>query len=123
MEFLRRRAEQFEEEAKEAFKKGNYNFTLLFVEQALQLYLKYILANKVGDFPKTHGLVRLIEALSSVLGERVIAFLSENRIMVDLLTEAYVGSKYLDVEYGRETAEEALKFLERFKHEFKDELH
>ncbi len=123
MEFLRRRAEQFEEEAKEAFEKGNYNFTLLFVEQALQLYLKYILANRVGDFPKTHGLVRLLEALTSVLGERVIAFLSENRIMVDLLTEAYVGSRYLDVEYGRETAEEALKFLERFKYEFKDELH
>jgi len=32
MEFLTRRVEQFEEEAREAFSKGNYNFTLLFVE-------------------------------------------------------------------------------------------
>ncbi len=122
MEFLKRRAEQFEEEAREAFRKGNYNFTLLFVEQALQLYLKYMLAKEVGDFPKSHGLIRLFEALSSVLGDRIVSFLSDNRIMLDLLTEAYVGSRYIDMEYGRETAEEALKFLGRFKDEFRDKL-
>ena len=72
------------------------------MEQALQLYLKYMLAKLVGN-PKTHGLVRLLEALSSVLGERVTAFLLENRVMFDLLTEAYVGSRYLDVEYGRDS--------------------
>lgn len=41
--------------------------------------------------------------------------------MLDLLTEAYVGG-YIDMEYGRETAEEALKFLGRFKDEFGDKL-
>jgi len=122
MEFLKRRAEQFEEEAREAFDKGNYNFTLFFVEQAIQLYLKYILAKRLGDFSKTHGLVLMFKELASILGDRVLKFLSENRVMLDLLTEAYVGSRYLDMEYGKETAEAALKFLERFKVEFDEEL-
>lgn len=122
MEFLKKRAGQFEEEAQEAFRKGNYNFTLLFVEQALQLYLKYMLAKEVGDFPKSHGPIHLFEALSSILGDRVVSFLSDNRMMLDLLTEAYVGSRYIDMEYGRETAEEALKLLRRFKDEFGDTL-
>ncbi|MDK2464512.1 MAG: HEPN domain-containing protein [Candidatus Korarchaeota archaeon] len=122
MSFLKRRAELFEEEAREAFDKGNYNFTLFFVEQALQLYLKYALLKQLGDFPKTHGLIRLFEALSSVVGDRAVRFLSENRVVLDLLAEAYVGSRYLDVEYGRETAEEALSLLERFKDEFDEEI-
>ncbi len=98
MSFLKRRAELFEEEAREAFDKGNYNFTLFFVEQALQLYLKYALLKQLGDFPKAHGLIRLFEALSSVVGDRAVRFLSENRVVLDLLAEAYVGSRYLDVE-------------------------
>lgn len=122
MSFLKRRAELFEEEAREAFDKGNYNFTLFFVEQALQLYLKYALVNLLGDFPKTHGLIRLFEALSSVVGDKAVKFLSENRVILDLLAEAYVGSRYMDVEYGRETAEEALRLLERFKDEFNEEI-
>jgi len=122
MEFLKKRAEQFEEEAREAFDKGNYNFTLLFVEQAFQLYLKYILAKKIGDFPKTHGLVFLFQQLASVLGDKVLKFLSRNRILLDLLTEAYIGSRYIDIDYGRETAEESLRLLAKFRDEFHEEL-
>ena len=51
-----------------------------------------------------------------------VKFLSENRVILDLLAEAYVGSRYMDVEYGRETAEEALRLLERFKDEFNEEI-
>ncbi|MEM4478246.1 MAG: HEPN domain-containing protein [Candidatus Korarchaeum sp.] len=52
MEFLRRNAEYFERKALEAFEEKAYGFAVYFAEQALQLYLKYILAKEVGDSPR-----------------------------------------------------------------------
>jgi HEPN domain-containing protein len=42
-EFLKKRAVEFWERAKEDFKKGSYNLTALDVEQALQLWVKYLI--------------------------------------------------------------------------------
>ena len=64
--FLKRNAEYFEKKACEAIDEGAYGFSMFFVEQALQMWIKYILAKNVGDYPKTHRFSILFEALSKV---------------------------------------------------------
>jgi len=71
-EFLRKRASEFYERAKEDFEKERYNLSAFDIEQALQLYLKYLIYLKVGDFPKTHYFDRLIEDLSEIYEKREI---------------------------------------------------
>ena len=39
--FLKENAEYFEKKAKEAYLEKRYKFVLFFVEQSIQLYLKY----------------------------------------------------------------------------------
>jgi len=56
-EILRRRAEAFMRHAGEDFDRGDYDLVLFHVEQAVQLYAKYLLYRKLGDFPKTHSIV------------------------------------------------------------------
>ena len=115
MEFLRRNALKFLEEAKEAFSKGDYGFTMLFVEQFFRLSLKYILYKRYGEFPKTHSLKLLFELTrSSDLADYY-------RRNLDLLREielSYIAARYMDVEYSRRVAEEALALARDFRRKF-----
>ncbi len=110
MNFLKRNALKFLEEAKESFKKEDYAFAMLFVEQAVQLALKYLLARRFGDFPRTHSLKLLFELTGD---DGLMAFYREN---VDLIREielAYIASRYTDVEYTKAVVERALQLAER----------
>ena len=55
-QFLKRRAGEFWQRAKEDFQKERYNLAVLDIEQAIQLWVKYLIFLKAGDFPKTHYL-------------------------------------------------------------------
>ncbi|MEM1984391.1 MAG: HEPN domain-containing protein [Candidatus Korarchaeum sp.] len=83
MEFLRRNAEYFERKALEAFEEKAYGFAVYFAEQALQLYLKYILAKEVGDYPETRSFSQLFRALSRI-DEHAEAFYEENADVLDI---------------------------------------
>lgn len=110
MDFLKRNALKFLEEAQESLKRGDYAFTMLFVEQAVQLALKYLLAKRFGDFPKTHSLKLLFELTGD---DELMTFYREN---VDLIREielAYIASRYIDVEYTKAVAERALQLAEK----------
>ena len=87
-DFLKKNAEYFEKKAKEAFEEKAYKFVLFFAEQALQLYLKYILFRLIEDCPKTHKPKILFEELGKI----------------NLLEEAYITSRYLDKEYSEKSA-------------------
>ncbi len=109
MNFLKKNALKFLEEARESFNKGDYAFTMLFVEQAIQLALKYLIAKRYGDFPRTHSLKLLFE----LAGDELKKFYEEN---VDLIREielAYIAARYTDVEYTRGVAERALQLASR----------
>ena len=86
MEFLKENAEYFEKKAIEALKEKP-RFVLFFAEQAIQLYIKYILAKELEDYPKTHKLKVLFEELSKIY-ERFADY-------IDLLEEAYITTRYL----------------------------
>jgi len=58
--FLKKRATEFWQRAKEDFKKRRFNLSTLDVEQAVQLFLKHLIFVKAGDFPKTITLVNYL---------------------------------------------------------------
>ena len=110
MEFLMKNAMKFLDEAQESFRKDDYAFTMLFVEQAIQLALKYLIAKKFGDFPRTHSLKVLFELTED---EEIMELYREN---VDLIREielAYIAARYTEVEYTREVAERAIRLARK----------
>jgi len=110
MDYLKKNALKFLEEAKESLKKGDYAFTMFFVDQAAQLALEYFLAKKFGDFPRTHSLRLLFELTDE---DELMSFYREN---VDLIREielAYIASRYMDVDYTRTVAERSLQLVKR----------
>lgn len=109
-EFLKKRALEMLRLADKAFELGMYNMTLFHCEQAVQLYLKYLLASRVGDYPRTHKMGELLEGVGKVLGEP----LEFPSMTLDLLEEAYITSRYLPKEYSRETARDVLEFVKDF---------
>ncbi|WP_456330148.1 HEPN domain-containing protein [Archaeoglobus sp.] len=117
MEFLKENAEYFEKKAIEALKEKP-RFVLFFAEQAIQLYIKYILAKELDDYPKTHKLKVLFEELSKI-SEEAKDFYERFADYIDLLEEAYITTRYLGKEYSMKSAENTLKVLKEFKEVFK----
>ena len=48
------------------FARGDYDLVLFHVKQFLQLYLKYLLYEKIRDYPKTNSVARLVRDLIKV---------------------------------------------------------
>jgi HEPN domain-containing protein len=114
--FFRRRAEAFLSDARSDYGRGYYDLVLFHVEQFLQLYLKYLLYLRLGDYPKTHSLIRLLKAVIRVYGKEVCGlqdFYDDNLEMLYLLEEAYISSRYLPREYDAEIAARVLKFADK----------
>ncbi|MEL9996956.1 MAG: HEPN domain-containing protein [Sulfolobales archaeon] len=54
-DLLKKRALSFLRDAKTDFENGDYDLVLFHVEQFVQLYSKYLMYRKIGDYPKlTH---------------------------------------------------------------------
>ncbi|ADC65220.1 HEPN domain protein [Ferroglobus placidus DSM 10642] len=58
------KAKGFEEMAKFNFEKGRYDLAMFCVEQAAQLYIKAKFLELIGEFPRTHDLIKLLGNLS-----------------------------------------------------------
>lgn len=114
MNLLKRRAKAFLESARADYARGDYDLVLFHIEQFLQLYLKYLLYRRIGDYPKTHSLIRLLRDVMRVYGDNVLKeFYEENMEALYLLEEAYIASRYLPREYDREIAERILGFAKK----------
>jgi len=103
MSFLVENSRSFLRVAKRDLEEGEYNLAMFHAEQVLQLCAKYKLYLKYGDYPKTHRLKELLGALGQSYDPHV----------VDLLVEAYIGSRWLPVRYAGETARSVVGEVER----------
>ena len=113
-EFLKRRAMEFYKLARRNFEDGFYNISAFEIEQACQLYLKYILFKKAGDYPKVHFLTVLLEELHKAIGDiRIKEFLKENTLALQSMESAYLSSRYLGKEYNRDEVESLLDFADK----------
>jgi HEPN domain-containing protein len=102
--FLLENSRSFWRAAKAMLEAGEYNLALFHIEQALQLCLKYKIYERYGDFPKTHSLKLL---LAEVGGQIPL-----DPVVIDLLEDAYIGSRYLPVRYSQESARRAYREVE-----------
>lgn len=107
-ENLLRRSERFMETADYQLKRGFYDLAVFSLEQALQLFLKAkLLANGV-DYPRTHSVRALLEALMEVAQEErsAIKHILDTYLMdLGVLEDAYITSRYVMRDFRREEAE------------------
>jgi len=111
---LLRRAERFIETAEYQLSRGFYDLAVFSLEQALQLFLKAkLLANGV-DYPRTHSVRALLEALMEVSQEdrSVIERILDVYLMdLGVLEDACITSRYVMREFKREEAERLAKVV------------
>jgi len=107
VEALRRRAAEFLELAREALRMGNYDVSCFLAEQAVQLHLKSVLLERVGDYPRTHSIRTLLSEVSKVIdGEKVKELTQKNRARLIALEDAYIIARYTPTTYTKEDAED-----------------
>jgi HEPN domain-containing protein len=115
IEFLKERSRKFFLNAFYLFRKGHYDLCAFNLEQSSQLYLKYLIVKKIGDWPKTHYLQELIKRLSEVYEKPEINnYLLKNEIFFDDLTDAYFTSRYLPKTFNRNLVKKMVQEYKKF---------
>jgi len=111
--FLRENAESFFRNAEYLYGQGEYNLAAFNVEQAMQLMLKYLLAVKVGDFPRTHSLRRLFREAKSICPQ-LWKFYEEYASVVGNIESAYIALRYYPIRFEKVEVEEMIKVYAEF---------
>jgi HEPN domain-containing protein len=128
IDFLKERAKEFFEEAKELFKKKRYNLSAFNLEQAIQLFVKYLIGKKLGDWPKIHYLSELIPDLANAYkNKEILKFYRENELFFENLEDAYFVSRYFPKKFSENSLsmlfEKSDEFLKLVKKEIKESLY
>lgn len=111
-EILRVRAEEFLLNAERLCSEGFYDLCVFNLEQYCQLMLKYKLFVKVGAYPRTHSLVRLLKDLSMIHQEvSDILTKEEHLILLTKLEDAYISARYFPRRYEDLEARALLRFV------------
>lgn len=110
---LRKRALAFQRRARESFNSGDYDLAAFLSEQAVQLHLKSILLEELGDYPRTRSISHLFSLISKIQKyEDLGRFFEERKRTFRLMEDSYISSRYLVREFTREEAEELLNAAE-----------
>lgn len=113
VELLKKRAASFLELARYSLQRGLYDVAAFNAEQAAQLYLKATLLELVGDFPRTHSIIFLLNELKRVGGKKVEDFVRENKKGLHVLEDAYLTSRYFYKLFDREDVEDLISLAEK----------
>ena len=110
---LRRMSKAFLERAKESIRTKDYDIAVFLAEQAMQLYLKSILLEEIGDYPRTHSIITLVKLIKRT-GKYgwLIEELERRVIDVRFLEDAYIAARYLASEYEEEKTRVIVSFVE-----------
>jgi HEPN domain-containing protein len=115
IEFLKKRSKEFYENAKSLFRKRKYNLSAFNLEQSCQLFLKYLIAKKVGDWPKTHYLDELVKELAKAYKKKsILKYFQNKELFFDDLTDAYFTSRYFPREFTQTIVEKMFSEFEDF---------
>ncbi|MEM5777145.1 MAG: HEPN domain-containing protein [Candidatus Aenigmatarchaeota archaeon] len=98
--FLKKRAIDFLENGKRNLDEGKFNLAAFNLEQSLQLFLKFLIFQKKGDYPKTNSLKFLFKEISEYIKDFEKILKSNIEIIGDL-ESAYIGARYLPMEFLR----------------------
>mgnify|MGYP000502709845 CR=1 FL=1 len=115
IKFLKERALEFWEEGIKLFNEKKYNLSVFNIEQAIQLWIKYLIGIKIGDWPKTHYFSELIESLSDVYKRKeIIEFYKKNEIFFNNLEDAYFTSRYFPKVFSENTVSQLIENSKKF---------
>ena len=116
-EIFKKRAREFVLNAKNSAKRKRYDIAIFNLEQSAQLLIKYLLGKKLGDFPKTHSLVLLLEELGKAYNAEKMTklFINKNFFDFEFLESSYINSRYLAYYYNKEHWSKLLKFYNTLK--------
>jgi len=107
---MKKRAKAFFKRAIDSLNDGDYDVASFLAEQAVQLALKSLILEKLGDYPRTHSLRRLANLLSKFAEHKdLVKYLEENWRELRLMEDAYIASRYLLREYDRQEAEALIR--------------
>lgn len=121
-EFLKKRAKEFWERAREDIEKSRFNLAALDIEQAVQLWFKYLIFLKAGDFPKTHYFDILLKELSEIYGLQEIIQFYQNALQFKALEDTYISSRYLPKDFNKEEIQRIIEFASEVFKFFKEKL-
>jgi HEPN domain-containing protein len=116
-EILKERADEFVKLAEYAYKRKRYDLTMFNLEQAIQLYLKYKIWQKLGDFEKTHSIIKLLKDFGKVYkkSRKIKKLINNNLKLIRDLEIAYIESRYLPAQFLKEDVDKAFEFIEELK--------
>ena len=83
-----------------------------------QLFIKAKLFELLGEYPKTHDLIFLLEELKRVWKEKereIDEFINKNKVRLSRLIDIYITSRYHARDFYAEEVEDMLKFLNELK--------
>ncbi len=113
-EYLKNNAKKFFSLGERLLNEDEYNLAMFNLGQALQLGLKYIIYQFTGDFPKIHNAVKLFSIVIELTNNQELKnILKQENIVLDLLEDAYISSRYLPTEFSKDTAEKAYNIVKR----------
>ncbi|AAB89633.1 MULTISPECIES: HEPN domain-containing protein [Archaeoglobus] len=117
MEILRERAFKFLKNAEQLIESGVYDIAAFNIQQFVELYLKYALFKKVGDYPKTPSIKRLLREIGKASGkiDAVEEFMRENIDRISNVENAYITSRYIPSEFERIEVENMLKLARKIR--------
>ncbi len=119
-EHLKRRALVFFRNAMRNFDDGDYDVSMFNLEQAVQLYIKYLIYLKLGDFRKSHDLKVLFKDLLRLYGDCGLKdFYRVYSDKLRILSDAYILSRYIPVEYDREEVQDMINVVKKLMEVFK----
>jgi HEPN domain-containing protein len=116
-EILKERADEFVKLAEYAYKRKRYDLAMFNLEQAVQLYLKYKIWQKLGDFEKTHSITKLLKDFGKVYkkSRKIKKLINDNLKLIRDLEIAYIESRYLPAQFLKEDVDKAFEFIEELK--------
>ena len=113
-EIIKDRALAMLKASKHHLSTGDYDLASFLTEQAVQLYLKYVILKITGEMPRTHSIRELLQILGRVTNQEVeiSEFIRRHRSMLIRLEDAYIASRYLFRRYDRDEVKELVDFAE-----------
>ena len=87
--------------------------------QSLELYLKALLLKESGDYPHTFDLKNLLRNLVDLsnvdVKKKIELFLNEKSLVLSLLQDAYLTSRYFSTSYSSDDLNEMISVVKHIK--------
>ncbi|MGJ8454506.1 HEPN domain-containing protein [Pseudothermotoga sp. U03pept] len=115
VEFLKEKSSRFYSNSLYLFQKGDYDLCAFNLEQSCQLLIKYLIAKRVGEWPKTHYLEILMKSLSEAYDRvEIYNYYLENELFFSDLSDAYFTSRYFPKPFTKSLSETLMREYKKF---------